>query len=28
VQVLVDGHRAESLAGHFDLSQPLDRNSF
>jgi hypothetical protein len=28
VQVLLDGQRADTLAGHFDLSQPLDRSSF
>ena len=28
VQVLLDGQRVDTLAGHFDLSQPLDRSSF
>lgn len=28
VQILVDGQRAETLAGHFDISSPLDMSSF
>ena len=28
VQVLVDGRKVQTLAGHFDISRPLSRSSF